>query len=956
MLSLVAMTGWAQDPITFTQGNFTYTVTDEVNKTVSIAKAAEATLSGALTIPSSVTYESVPYAVTSVGEFGFYGTGITSVTIPASIMSIGNLAFVECNSMNTITIADSENALTMSNEWGYRPFANSATTIYIGRNLTLTADANQICDNVTNVTFGDKVTTINPYIFCYNESLSSITIGEGVTSIGDNAFYWCGNGGSVKETVVEIGSESDLTSIGASAFGGCTKLKSVTLPSTLTTIGANAFDCSGLTSITIPASVTTIGNAAFQNCNSMNTITIADSENALTMSNEWGYRPFANSATTIYIGRNLTLTEDANQICDNVTNVTFGDKVTTINPYLFSGTTTITSVKVPWLTPLTLNETAFYSSAYENATLWIPGGTEAAYQNGDNKWKNFVNKNFSSYVVSITGSAHGTLAVADKTSTNGNTETMLIDRETDVVLTVTPATGYELTIFTVNGTVQTPTNGSYTVEKLLVDQTVVATFTPIAYPISYNLANGSLATANPASYTIESQAITLNNPTREGYDFAGWTGTGLNAATTSVTIAVGSTGERSYTATWTPKTYNITYTLNGGTVATANPASYTIESPAITLNNPTKTGYTFRGWKQNNEGDAMMSVVIAAGSTGNKAYTATWEVNQYTISFNSNGGSSVASITQNYGTAVVAPADPTRDGYTFGGWSPAIPSTMPAENMTLVAQWTTNHYTVSITGAGVTADNYSPEYGDDVVITIAEDEDRELTSLTVNGNNVTSAIVDGRYTINNVTSNVTVVATFNATKEFIEMAHGQRTFCCTRDLDFSGVTGIKAYIASGYNKTTGQVLLTQVESVPANTGLLLLGTEGVTYKVPYTTSDEYYVNLFQPVTEAQTVPATSGGYTNFLYGMVGGNEGFFKSSGEGTVAAGKAYLQLPTSAIPAAGKGIGLLFDDMATAIENVNSESGNDSVYDLSGRKVNADQKLTRGIYIINGKTVMIK
>ena len=106
LLSLVAMTGWAQDPITFTQGNFTYTVMDEVNKTVSIAKAAEATLSGALTIPSSVTYESVPYAVTSVGEFGFYGTGITSVTIPASIMSIGNLAFAECNSMNTIKCSD----------------------------------------------------------------------------------------------------------------------------------------------------------------------------------------------------------------------------------------------------------------------------------------------------------------------------------------------------------------------------------------------------------------------------------------------------------------------------------------------------------------------------------------------------------------------------------------------------------------------------------------------------------------------------------------------------------------------------------------------------------------------------------------------------------------------------------------------------------------------------------
>ena len=72
-----------------------------------------------------------------------------------------------------------------------------------------------------------------------------------------------------------------------------------------------------------------------------------------------------------------------------------------------------------------------------------------------------------------------------------------------------------------------------------------------AYTITYDLAGGSVATANPTTYTIESAAITLNNPTREGYTFAGWTGTDLGAATTSVTIAHGSTGDRSYTATWT---------------------------------------------------------------------------------------------------------------------------------------------------------------------------------------------------------------------------------------------------------------------------------------------------------------------------------------------------------------------------------------------------------------------
>ena len=88
---LTAIAGWAQT--TFTRGDFTYTVTDEDAKTVSIAKAEEATLTGDLVIPTSVTEEEVTYAVTSVGVNGFIETGITSVTIPASVLTIGNAAF-----------------------------------------------------------------------------------------------------------------------------------------------------------------------------------------------------------------------------------------------------------------------------------------------------------------------------------------------------------------------------------------------------------------------------------------------------------------------------------------------------------------------------------------------------------------------------------------------------------------------------------------------------------------------------------------------------------------------------------------------------------------------------------------------------------------------------------------------------------------------------------------------
>jgi len=152
-----------------------------------------------------------------------------------------------------------------------------------------------------------------------------------------------------------------------------------------------------------------------------------------------------------------------------------------------------------------------------------------------------------------------------------------------------------------------------------------AKWTAIEYTITYNGVNGAtFETANPTTYTIESAAITLNNPTREGYTFAGWTGTGLDAATTSVTIAAGSTGARTYTATWTPIVYTITYNAGDGATFSTTNNSYTIESADITLDTPTHTGYDFGGWYDNSglSGDAVTT--IAAGSTGDVVLWAKW--------------------------------------------------------------------------------------------------------------------------------------------------------------------------------------------------------------------------------------------------------------------------------------------------------------------------------------------
>ena len=145
-----------------------------------------------------------------------------------------------------------------------------------------------------------------------------------------------------------------------------------------------------------------------------------------------------------------------------------------------------------------------------------------------------------------------------------------------------------------------------------MDHKITAQATPIKYSISYVLNGGTNNSANPTSYTVETNTITLKDPTKANYDFVGWK--------EGNTISKGSTGNKTFTAQWTPKAYTITYVLDGGINNSQNPSTYTVESKAITLKNPTKEGYKFVGWEEGN--------TIPKGSTGNKTFTAQWELEE----------------------------------------------------------------------------------------------------------------------------------------------------------------------------------------------------------------------------------------------------------------------------------------------------------------------------------------
>ena len=266
-------------------------------------------VTGSLTIPSSVSNEGTTYAVTTLDTTGGYGafdgcSGLTSVTIPYSVTSIGNFAFHR-SGLTSVTIPNSVTSI------GGSAFSHSSglTSVNIPNSVTsMGGHAFAYCSGLTSVTIETGVTSIVDYTFHNCSALTSVTIPNSVTNIGNFAFYNCsaldtlivGNGLTTIGTLAFSGDSikvlsyncpadipsavknnqlhsvtigNAVTSIANYAFHNCSALTSVTIPNSVTSIGYSAFEnCSGLTSVTIGSGVTSIGNYAFRSCSSLDTV------------------------------------------------------------------------------------------------------------------------------------------------------------------------------------------------------------------------------------------------------------------------------------------------------------------------------------------------------------------------------------------------------------------------------------------------------------------------------------------------------------------------------------------------------------------------------------------------------------------------------------------------------------------------------------------------------------
>ena len=215
------------------------------------------------------------------------------------------------------------------------------------------------------------------------------------------------------------------------------------------------------------------------------------------------------------------------------------------------------------------------------------------------------------------------------------------------------------------------------------------------YTITFDTNGGSEIAPITQDYGTEITAP--DNPTRKGYTFKGWDKE-IPKTMPAENITV--------KAQWKINQYTITFDTNGGSEIAPITQDYGTEITAP--DNPTRKGYTFKGW------DKEIPETMPAENITVKAQ---WEINQYTITFDTNGGSEIAPITQDYGTEITAPDNPTRKGYTFKGWDKEIPETMPAENITVKAQWEINQYTITFdTNGGSEIVPITQDYGTEITV------------------------------------------------------------------------------------------------------------------------------------------------------------------------------------------------------------------------------------------------
>lgn len=285
---------------------------------------------------TNLTWMRLPEGITSIGKKAFFGcTALEELTLPASVSTIGQQAFGECTGVLTVNC----NTQNGSSETYGSFYGSKFSDVIVGEGVTKIGDyAFWYCDETKQFTLPSTLTTIGNSVFEGCSAIETIIIHDNIETIGSEAFYNC-----TSLTSATIG--SGITSIGDSAFLGCSKLVSVSLGKSLKTIGNSAFrECVKLTGVVIPNNVTTIGSYVFYNCDALTEMIIPSQVTAI---NERAFYDCDN-LQSITIGKRVTtIGEYAFSSCDKLADVSIGSGVTEINYCAFNKCKSLTTITIP---------------------------------------------------------------------------------------------------------------------------------------------------------------------------------------------------------------------------------------------------------------------------------------------------------------------------------------------------------------------------------------------------------------------------------------------------------------------------------------------------------------------------------------------------------------------------------------------------------------------------------
>ena len=668
-----------------------------------IAKAKKAQVTsgaekytGNVTIPSTVVYNDVTYDVVAIEDNAFNSCKeLTSVTVPGSVKTIGKWAFAYCSTLTTAVIADGVTSMDehvfhgcealMSldipnsvTSIGNIAFAGckSLTSIKLPDGITVIRQSSfQNCTSLPAITIPAKVKEIELGVFNGCTGLTTVTIPEGVTTLGNQLFKDC----TGLATVVLPNS---VTNMGNGLFNGCSALTNVTLPNGITDIEYDTFrGCTSLTTVNIPASVTTLGEFAFNGCKGLTSIQLHNGLKTI----ESGVFYECEKLTTMNLPSSLTsLGGKAFMKCTGLTSVTIPEGITAIPSECFKGCTALTAITIP----NSVKEISDY--AFQNCTaatsLTIGSGT-----------KQIWNYAFA-----------GCSSLKEVTIPDNVTETgSQVFRECSGITSLTIGTGLT----------ELP-NGMFRGCSSLTEVTIPNQLQVIMTEVFYQCTNLKDVVLGSGLRNISALAFASCENLENVYCYAKEPPTAWDKSVESsytfkdsyveyakLHVPAASIDAYKAKAPWSyfgefialaEPEYTLTYYVDGKVYKT-----YQLkEGAAITAETaPTKEGYTFSGWSEIPETMPAHDVTV----------TGTFSINKYLLTYLVDGAE-YKKYELEYGAAITSEAEPTKEGYTFSGWSD-IPKTMPAHDVTVTGTFTANKYKLTYLVDGETYKTYELEYG-----------------------------------------------------------------------------------------------------------------------------------------------------------------------------------------------------------------------------------------------------